>query len=76
MTPEECRARGDAAIARSGSSGLAIARVEISFKIERGTCERMNVEVVAATGATIATETGPCPRTGLPGVLDFQEAVS
>lgn len=61
MTPDDCQDRGDAAIARAGSTGLAIKRVEVSFKVEAGVCERMNVEVLAEAGATILSATGPCP---------------
>lgn len=63
MTPEDCLTRGDAAIAHAESPGhLSIDRVRITFRVVEGTCQRMNVEVLA-DGVTVFTGTGPCPST-------------
>ncbi len=60
-TPEECLVLRDAAIAVAESPGLPISRVEITFSFDAGACQRMDVEVLAGTGITISSATGPCP---------------
>ncbi len=61
MNREDCLVLGEAALAGNGAPGLPISRVEITFNFDAGTCQRMNVEVLAGTGITISSATGPCP---------------